>query len=71
MISNNPPDVVLELTQKQAEFLLNNCDANIRLGLMMLQQGGTREQVEKLVEMNESFKEIKKKLMNLGVKVPF
>lgn len=37
MATNNPPDVVLELTREEAEFLLRNCDSNITVGLASLQ----------------------------------
>lgn len=34
--SNNPPDVVLELTHEQATFMLENCKANMRLAFAMV-----------------------------------
>ena len=66
--SNNPPDVFLELTMDQAKFLLENCDKNISLGLSLVMQTESREIAEKIVEVNEKFKEIREKLRNQGVR---
>lgn len=58
MISNNPPEVVIYLTRKQAEFIIKNCDTNIAIGLAQLLSVSQTTQ-EKLVGLIEEFKEIK------------
>ena len=68
--SNNPPDVVLELTQEEADFLYDNCEANMVMGLEMIQKLGnsdmTNDQIrptaEKLSKTIDSFKAIRDKL---------
>ncbi len=76
--SNNPPAVVLELNEKQAKFLLGNCNANIHFMLNALQssqmagmgQKGvelSRATIEKLVETGEQFKELRTMLMKQGI----
>lgn len=32
-ISNNPPEITLNLTREQAEFIIRNCDSNIRIAV--------------------------------------
>jgi hypothetical protein len=68
---NQAPDVVLELTRKQAEFLLRNCESNMGFALNILfavQQGAmSRETAEKTVALNEAFREIRDKLRKQGV----
>jgi hypothetical protein len=36
--SNNPPDLIIEMDFKLAEFVIKNCDSNISFALGMLQQ---------------------------------
>lgn len=63
MTSNNPPDVVLNLTMAQAEFLRGNCESNMVFALNAMQNGDlSRSAVEKLVALNEQFKDIKRLL---------
>ncbi len=63
MTSNNPPDVVLNLTMTQAEFLRSNCESNMVFALNAMQNGDLpRSAVEKLVALNEQFKDIKRLL---------
>lgn len=64
--SNNPPDVELALTTKQAKFLLANADQNIIFALGAVQtvsETGAR----KLVDIMEQFKEIRELLIKQGV----
>lgn len=76
--SNNPPAAVLELNEKQAKFLLNNCNTNIAfvLNAMMADQAAAmtgkdrvlnRPALEKLIELSEQFKEIRTMLRKQGV----
>lgn len=67
MTSNNPPDVVLELTHEQAQFLLSNCDQNIAVGLAGMQMLRDRDSLVKLVSLTEKFKEIRNLLRRQGV----
>lgn len=61
-MSNNPPDKLVSLTKAQWEFLISNCDSNIAFGLANLQNVTNRSTAEKLVEMLEQFKAVKKAL---------
>lgn len=65
---NNPPAVVLELTKEEAEFLLDNCDTNIRMSLGMLTKV-SQSTGERLIKLIERFKSIRKKLRNQGVEI--
>lgn len=56
---NNPPFAVIELDEEMAEFIVENCDANQRLGLTLLSSATTRDGAEKLVKMLENFKKLK------------
>ena len=67
MAGNNPPDVVLELTTAQAQFLLRNCDSNIEFALKAMMQMESQSAVAKLVELNEQFKDIRNLLKRAGV----
>ena len=61
-MNNNPPYAVVELSKEQYDFILRNCDSNIRAGLSILTTTGkTSEPMEvKIVELIEQFKNIKK-----------
>ena len=65
--SNNPPDVVLELTKDQAQFLLKNCDSNMKLALNLITQCSTQKEAEPYVKLNEQFKSIRSLLVKQGV----
>jgi hypothetical protein len=74
-ISNNPPDVVLNLTHEQATFLLENCSANRLLALALIMSIGEdktltlaqkRAKADGIVKMNEDFGEIMKLLRGAG-----
>lgn len=73
-IGKNSPDVILELTNEQATFLLENCSANTRLCLQLIvsiaDEKGTlenkRKRSEPIVEMSEKFNEIRKLLRKSG-----
>ena len=54
-MSNNPPEVVVKMDRKTAEFLLENCETNIAFSLGTLQTV-SRETAVKLVELIENFK---------------
>lgn len=59
MASNNPPYVTVELTKEQYDFLILNCDTNLRMTLTYLQGVKERDMGEKIVSLIESFKSIK------------
>jgi hypothetical protein len=74
--TNNPPDVLLELTHEQATFMLENCLANKRLCLAMV-MGIADEKIsiedkqkkaEKIVEMQEKFTELMQQLRRAGAR---
>ena len=68
-LSNNAPDVSLELDAETAHFLLENCESNLTLALgLIMSPGMSRESAEKLVAMNDKFKIIRDKLKAQGVK---
>jgi len=63
-MSNNPPDVILDLTFEEAKFLVENCEANLNLSLQVLPNLTSRDLMEKLVNQMEMFKTIRKKLQD-------
>lgn len=67
-MSNNPPFVSLELNQKQAEFLLLNCETNMRNALLILNARPSRKAAEELIGLLEQFKEIVALLNKQGVR---
>lgn len=67
-MSNNPPDVTINLTTADAELMVEHCNANIRLGLANLQECDRREFGEKLVKLLEFYRRIKDALVYEGVK---
>lgn len=74
--SNNPPDVILELTHEQATFLLDNAIANRRLCMQFIMQiaehskdiDDARKRSEKFVDMNEKFGDIMSLLRRAGAR---
>lgn len=62
-ISNSNGMVFIELPLELAEFLVNNCNSNIEMGLKLLDPLGPvdlqRPQAEDVVGMMEKFKIIK------------
>lgn len=64
-LSNNPP-VVLELEPDLADFLVENCEANLRMGMNILQNlnavegSKDRKFAEKLVDQLEKFRKLRK-----------
>ena len=61
MSSNNPPEVVLKLTRKQAESLLEHCEANIKVALATLETHTISLQLEQKLEgLIEEFKALRK-----------
>lgn len=69
MSSNNPPEISLNLTSTEAKFLLQNCNANIRMGLGAIEQKMSESSIRKLIELMEDFKTIREKLLKAGVQV--
>jgi len=75
-LSNNPPDIVLNLTHEQASFVVENCDANTRMCLAMIMGIEDekiplelkREKAEKIVAMQKKFNEIRDLLFKAGAK---
>ncbi len=59
---NNPPAVILELTQEEATFILDNCESNIAMGLNLLQASTSEATARKVVDMMENFKTIRAKV---------
>lgn len=62
MSRNDSGKRIVELTPELLAFALENCDTNVRQGLTLLQSGTNRETSEKLVELVEKFKELKRAL---------
>ena len=62
-ISNSNGMVFIELPKEIAEFLVNNCNSNIEMGLKLIDPLGPvdlhRPQLEDVVGMMEKFKVIK------------
>lgn len=59
---NNPPHVVIELDEEMAQFVLDNCEANQRIGIGILEnmmKTENRKGAEKIVDMIEKFKKLK------------
>jgi len=50
---------VVELTQAQFDFVLENIETNMAYGLRALQQLQTREAQERMVQLLEKFKDLK------------
>lgn len=68
-LSNNPPDVVLELTKDEATMLLTHCDNSLAMGLAALDTlSPSRANAEKMVALMEKYKSIREKLKRQGVK---
>ena len=61
--SNGPP-VIVELTQEEAKFLIDNCESNIIMGLQALQTTLTsKDLMKKVINLNDCFKTIRDKIM--------
>ena len=62
-MSNNPPDRVVSLTEEHYQFLLDNCDANIRFAVAKIMQldadGDESGLADKLQEKAEIFRDVK------------
>lgn len=61
---NNPPACVLELDEETTKFIIENCEANIRLAMQWLQsmvvdETHDRAGSEKIVALIEKFKKLK------------
>ena len=76
MSSNNPPDVILELTHEQATFLLESGLANMRMGMAMvlsiadekITQEEKQKKAEKIEDMRKKFSEINRLLRRAGAR---
>lgn len=75
-ISNNPPDVLLELTHEQATFMLENCLANNRLCVALI-MGYAEENItieekyeksKKITAIQDQFREIMALLRRAGAR---
>jgi len=65
MSSHNNPPITIEIDAKLADFVLDNCDTNIELGLKLLQSYGDNiSTAYKLVEMVENFRALKNAIVN-------
>ena len=62
MSDNNPPARIVELSEAQYQFLLNNCEVNMAAGLEALTIVTSREGQERMVELLEGFKSCRKAL---------
>lgn len=63
VLSNNPPKAIIELDKEMTTFVLDNCESNLRLGVILLQNmmdTDNRAGAEKVVELIEKFKKLKK-----------
>lgn len=59
-MNNNPPYKIVELSEEQYRFLLENCDSNLEFGLRAMMSGDfSRQTLEQLVDLNEKFKSVK------------
>lgn len=58
-MSNNPPFRTVELTEEQYNFLLNNCDANIAMGLQSLQAMESKDLIVQMVGIIDQFKSVR------------
>jgi hypothetical protein len=74
MSGNNPPDVELGLTHEQATFLMETCEANIRLGFAIVlsianEKLSTEEKAakaEKFETLRKQYSEIRNLLRDAG-----
>jgi replication-associated recombination protein RarA len=59
-LSNQPP-LTVELERKDVEFIVTNCNANIRMGINSLEafRDSSRDVQEKFVNLIEQFKRLK------------
>lgn len=75
-MSNNPPDVILELTHEQATHLLESGLANVRLGFAMVMALADEDitiekkqvKAQKIEDIREKFSEINRLLRRAGAK---
>lgn len=69
-MSNNPPDVILELTLKQAEFIVINCDSNIKAALAIAMSPEYPEDTQvRAAELGRNFQELKELVLLGGTKI--
>lgn len=68
MISNSRGMIHVEMSPELAEFVIENCNSNIEMGLKMMDPTGiaagskldlSREALEQIVALNEKFKMLK------------
>lgn len=57
-MSNNPR-VIIELSEEDAEQLVDNCDSNLEFGLKSLDKLTSRDLQEKMVATLEFFRRVK------------
>ena len=59
MKTNNPP-ITVELDAAMVDFIIDNCEANMRFALGVLQNRSLpRAALEKIVDQNEKFKQLR------------
>lgn len=51
-----PPTLWIELPRETVEFMVENSEVNLGLGLGLMTGGLSRATVEKLIDQNEQFK---------------
>jgi hypothetical protein len=74
--TNNPPDILLELTHEQATFMLENCLANNRLCVALILSYAEedidielkRAKAEKITVMQNKFRDIMTLLRKAGAR---
>jgi len=65
-VGHNRPTITIELNRELAEFLIYNCESNLRLSMAMLQSSHdgtfelTNETVRELVKLSENFRELRR-----------
>lgn len=65
-MSNKPPDIELGLTHEQATFLLETCDANIRLGFSLVMSiADERITQEEKMAKAEKYENLRKKYVEI------
>lgn len=75
-MSNRPPDVELGLTHEQATFLLETCDANVRLAFALVMsiadekitQEEKMAKAEKYEDLRRRYSEIMRLLRKAGAR---
>lgn len=67
-MSNRPPAAILELTAEQAKIMMMNSNSSLKLALTLMNMQRDRKNAEKLVAFTETFKEVRRQLIQQGIK---